>query len=222
MPHRFPCSAIREDALSFDLRVPTTQGCDRTGWHGRLAGCAGPLGVTGAHGHTCTQGCTHMRIPAYTCAHTQVGVGPLPCLSPWVPVCTHIGLCISSQAQLHGGFGLPGAWRYSQGEPILWLLGGKRKAGLLLRPPGNASPQCPPHPCAPVPLCLAPSEFPFLLATTGFSSWLGRASGRGEGGGGAGGALVSGPTRFHASHWARLRRCPAVFSLETASLDCCY
>lgn len=136
----------------------------------------------GAHGHTCTQACTHMHIPAYTCTYTQVGVGPWPCLCPGVPVCTHTCTCISPQAQLHGGFGLPGAWRYSQGKPILWLLGGKRKAGLLL-PPGYASPQCPPRCCVPVSLCLAPSEFPFLLVTTGFSSWLGRAPGRGEGGG---------------------------------------
>lgn len=154
MPHCFPCSSIREDALSFDLWVPATQGCDRTDWHGRLAGCAGPPGVTGAHGHACTQACTHMHTPAYTCAYTQVGVGPLPCLCPRVPVRIHIGICISSQAQLHGGFGLPGAWRYSQGEPILWLLGGKRKAGccfsLLETHPRNARP-------IPVLLCLSVS-----------------------------------------------------------------
>ena len=161
MTHRFPCPSIREDALSFDLGVPTTQGCDRTDWRGRLASCAGPLGVTGAHGHTCTQVCAHMHIPAYTCTYTQVGVGPWPCLCSRVPVCTHTGICISSQAQLHGGFGLPGAWRYSQGKPILWLLGGKRKAGLMLLPPGNASPQCPPVPVQPCLSVSLPLSFHF-------------------------------------------------------------
>lgn len=120
--HHFPCPSIRGDALSFDLWIPTTQGCDRTDWRGRLANCAAPQVVMGARGHTCTQTCTHLRIPAYTCTYTQVGVGPWPCLCPGVPVCTHICTCISPQAQLHGGFGLPGAWRYSQGKPILWLL----------------------------------------------------------------------------------------------------
>lgn len=181
--------------------------------------------ATGSNGSTWTRlhsGVhSHAHASVHVCIHTSRGRSSALFMPSGTSAHTHRHLY-----QLTGStpwrFWSPRSLEIFPGRAHSVVARRKEEGGVLLLPPGNASPQCPPHPCAPVPLCLAPSEFPFLLATTGFSSWLGRASGRGEGGGGAGGALVSGPTWFHASHWARLRRCPAVFSLETASLDCCY
>ena len=92
------------------------------------------------------------------------------------------------------------------------------KAGLLLFPPGYKPPQC-------LSLCLSvslPLCFHFSWSPQTSPVCLEGQQGEGREEGGAGGRWYPGPAGLRAPHWARLLRCPVVFSLETASYDCCY
>lgn len=181
--------------------------------------------TTGSNGSTWTHLHSGVHSHAHTSIHVYIHTSRRRSLVLFMPSGTsvHTGRHLY---QLTGStpwrFWSPRSLEIFPGKTHSVVARRKEEGGADASPFWKHIPPVPALPCATVPLCLAPSEFPFLLVTAGCSGWLGRASGRGEGGRGAGGALVSGPTRLHAPHWARLWRCPAVFSLETASLDCCY